>query len=82
MVMPGMPEPYYTGAIRLDPDIEEHMKPLIGARKPLFEEILDEAERKGEFRRLIPIEAVGFDTPYCLAHPKHPYFKVPPKMED
>lgn len=71
-----------TGAIRLDPSIEEHIRPLISARKPLFENILDEAERKGEFRRHIPIEEVGFDTPYCLAHPKHPYFKVPPKPEE
>ncbi|MGI6334724.1 MAG: flavodoxin domain-containing protein [Saccharofermentanales bacterium] len=71
-----------TGAIRLDPDISEHMKPLIGQRKPMFEKILDQAERDGEFRRLIPIEEVGFDTPYCLAHPEKPHFRVPPKPEE
>ena len=71
-----------TGAIRLDPDITEHVKPLIGARKPLFETILAEAEAKGEFRRLIPLEEVGFNTPYCVAHPEHPYFKVPPRTPE
>jgi len=58
------------------------MKPLIGQRKPMFEKILDQAERDGEFRRLIPIEEVGFDTPYCLAHPEKPHFRVPPKPEE
>lgn len=71
-----------TGAIRLEPDVYEHVKPFIGVRKPLFEKILDEAERKGEFRRLIPVEEVGFDTPYVIAHPEHPYFKVPPRKKD
>lgn len=71
-----------TGAIRLEPSIEEHIKPLIGVRKTLFESILDEAERNGEFRRLIPIEEVGFNTPYCLAHPDKPHFKVPAKPEE
>ena len=71
-----------TGAIHLEPDVYEHIKPFIGVRKPLFENILNKAEADGEFRRLIPEDEVGFDTPYVLAHPKHPYFKVPPKMED
>lgn len=71
-----------TGAIHLEPDVYEHIKPFIGVRKPLFENILNKAEADGEFRRLIPEEEVGFDTPYVVAHPKHPYFKVPPKMED
>jgi hypothetical protein len=68
-----------TGAIRLDPDIYEHIKPFIGVRKPLFEDILNQAEKAGEFRRLIPFDQVGFDTPYCVAHPKKPHFKVPAK---
>ncbi len=71
-----------TGAIRLEPDVYEHIKPFIGVRKPLFEKILKQAEEKGEFRPLIDMEDVGFDTPYVLAHQKHPYFKVPPEMED
>ena len=71
-----------TGAIRLDPDISEHIRPLIGARKPMFEKILNQAENDGLFRRLIPFEEVGFDTPYCLAHPKKPHFKVPAKPEE
>jgi flavodoxin/Fe-S-cluster-containing hydrogenase component 2 len=71
-----------TGAIRLDPDISEHVKPLIGARKPLFENILAQAEKDGKFRRLIPLDQVGFNTPYCLAHPNKPHFKVPAKPEE
>lgn len=70
-----------TGAIRLEPDVYEHIKPFIGVRKPLFENILDQAERDGKFRRLIPVSEVGFETPYVVVHPKHPYFKVPPKQE-
>jgi flavodoxin/Fe-S-cluster-containing hydrogenase component 2 len=68
-----------AGAIRLDPDIMEHIKPFIGVRKSLFENILDQAERDGKFRRLISFDKVGFDTPYCLAHPNHPYFPIPAK---
>ncbi len=72
-----------TGAIRLEPDVYEHIKPFIGVRKPLFETILNKAEEDGEFRRLIPFDEVGFDTPYCLAHPSKPHFKVPAKpVED
>jgi hypothetical protein len=71
-----------AGAIRLSPSIEEHMRPQIGVRKPLFENILNQAEKDGIFRRLIPFEKVGFDTPYCLAHPQRPYFKVPAKPEE
>jgi len=71
-----------TGAINLEPDITEHMKPVIGQRKPLFENILNQAEKDGKFRRHIPYDDVGFNTPYCLAHPDRPYFKVPVKPED
>ncbi len=71
-----------TGAIRLEPDVLEHIKPFIGVRKPLFENILEEARQKGEFRPHIAMDDVGFDTPYVLAHPKHPYFKVKPEPED
>jgi len=71
-----------TGAITLDPDISEHMKPRIGQRKLLFEGILDQAEKDGKFRRHIPFDQVGFNTPYCLAHPKRPYFAVPAKPEE
>lgn len=67
-----------TGAIRLDPDVYEHIKPSIGVRKTLFEKILNEAEAKGEFRRHVPADEVGFNTPYVIAHQKHPYFRVPP----
>lgn len=71
-----------TGAITTEPDVYEHIKPFIGVRKPLFEDILNEAEKNGEFRPHIKMDDVGFDTPYVVAHPKRPYFKVPPKLED
>jgi len=71
-----------TGAINLEPDIAEHMKLHIGKRKVLFETILNQAEKDGKFRRYVPFEDVGLDTPYCLAHPKRPYFAVPPKPEE
>ncbi|SCP98523.1 EFR1 family ferrodoxin [Anaerobium acetethylicum] len=71
-----------TGAIRLDPDVYEHIKPSIGVRKTLFEKILNEAEEKGDFRRHVPADEVGFNTPYVIAHQKHPYFRVPPMNQN
>ena len=70
-----------TGAVYTDPPMSEHIKLNKGKRKLAFEAMLDKDEARGKFRRLIPVEQVGFDTPYVLAHPKHPYFRIP-KDED
>ncbi len=71
-----------TGAIETDPPMSEHIKPTLGQRKHGFEAMLDRDEAEGKFRRLIPVEEVGFDTPYVLWHPKRPYFVIPKETDD
>lgn len=70
-----------AGAINAEPSMEEHIKPSIGKRKIAFEEMLDADEAIEKFRRLIPVEQVGFDTPYVIAHPKRPYMRVPKDLD-
>jgi len=63
------------GAIEcLDPHQIERDK---GHRHYAFEEMLEKDEASGKFRRHVPVEEVGFDTPYVLWHPERPYMKVP-----
>ena len=63
------------GAIKCsDP---EHFERDKHARHYQFEKMLDEDEATGEFRRLIPLEEVGFGNPYVFWHPERPYMKVP-----
>ena len=52
-----------------------------GIRHLNFEVMLDRDEAEGKFRRLVPVEEVGFDTPYVYWHPQRPYMK-PPKEDD
>jgi len=47
-----------------------------------FEVMLDRDEAEGKFRRLIPVEKVGFDTPYVFWHPDRPYLKVPKEDDE
>lgn len=70
-----------SGAIYTDPPMEEHVAQSKGKRKVMFEQMLDRDEASGKFRRLIPVEQVGIDTPYVLAHPKRPYLKVPKESD-
>lgn len=52
-----------------------------GVRHENFEVMLDRDEAEGTFRRHIPVEEVGFDTPYVFWHPQRPYLKVPREDE-
>jgi hypothetical protein len=38
--------------------------------------ILAEAEKEGSFRRLIPLDKVGWDTPYYTIHSGHPRYVI------
>ena len=49
----------------------------IGADHSNFERMLEEDEKSGRFRRLIPLSEVGHDTPYVYWHPERPYFRIP-----
>jgi flavodoxin/formate hydrogenlyase subunit 6/NADH:ubiquinone oxidoreductase subunit I len=47
-----------------------------------FEKVLEEAEKEGTFRRLVPIDKVGWDTPYYMVHNKHPRYVIPEDESD
>lgn len=47
-----------------------------------FEVMLDRDEAEGKFRRLVPIEEVGFDTPYVFWHPDRPYLTAPKEDDE
>ncbi len=53
-----------------------------GNRHLNFEVMLDRDEAEGKFRRLIPVEEVGFDTPYVFWHPERPYLKAPKEDDE
>ena len=42
----------------------------------LYYPALEAAEKNGHFRRLIPVEEVGEDTPFYMNHPGHPQWIV------
>jgi flavodoxin/ferredoxin len=46
-----------------------------------FEKVLEEAEKEGNFRRLIPLDKIGWDTPYYMVHNKHPRYVIPEEEE-
>jgi ferredoxin len=43
----------------------------------LFEREIDKLEAEGKFRRLLPREEIGWNTPYIVSHPNRPRFKIP-----
>ena len=47
-----------------------------------FAKILEEAEKEGSFRSLIPFDKVGWDTPYYKVYNKHPRYVVPEDETD
>jgi Fe-S-cluster-containing hydrogenase component 2 len=78
----GMCRPCYfcemicpEGAIEVDyvPLVESEMKQA----KTIFNEALKKAETEGRFRRLVPLEKVGWRTPYYVVNNKHPRYVIP-----
>ena len=63
------------GAIEVD--YEARAEASIPRIKDVFLKLLDEAEAEGRFRRLIPVEKVGWDTPYYKVYSKHPRYVIP-----
>jgi flavodoxin/ferredoxin len=64
-----------TGAI--DGDFETAAKTFRWRVENILSPILDKAEAEGRFRRLIPKDKVGWDTPYYKVHNKHPRYIIP-----
>jgi flavodoxin/NAD-dependent dihydropyrimidine dehydrogenase PreA subunit len=63
------------GAIEADyePTVSLHQYNL----KNLLEPDLDKAEAEGSFRRLVPKEEIGWDTPYYQVYSQHPRYVIP-----
>ncbi|MFC1820246.1 EFR1 family ferrodoxin [Thermodesulfobacteriota bacterium] len=45
--------------------------------KDKFIKALEKAEAEGRFRRLVPLDEVGWDTPYYKVYNKHPRYIIP-----
>lgn len=65
-----------AGAIYSDPPFDTDSEEE-AIRHKLFTTILGISEQQGVFRRLIPFDEVGLDTPFYKAYPNHPRMKVP-----
>jgi NAD-dependent dihydropyrimidine dehydrogenase PreA subunit len=66
-----------TGAIDGDESQQEILARHISAGlQKVGVKHLAEAEAEGRFRRLLPKEKVGWDTPVYKVHPKHPRFII------
>jgi Fe-S-cluster-containing hydrogenase component 2/flavodoxin len=63
-----------TGAIEMD--YEPGAKMVLEDVKNMFEKAMEKAEAEGRFRRLIPKEKVGWNTPYFILNSKHPRFRI------
>jgi hypothetical protein len=48
----------------------------IKATPEFYLEQLEIDEAKGRFRRLVPVEQIGWDTPYYLKHNQHPWWVI------
>jgi flavodoxin/NAD-dependent dihydropyrimidine dehydrogenase PreA subunit len=64
-----------TGAI--EADYEPAAKIEIERAKTMFKETLEKVEAEGRFRRLTPVESIGWDTPFFKVYNKHPRYVIP-----
>jgi ferredoxin len=63
-----------TGAVELDYAARTAFD--MEAARGSFTEAMDKAEAEGRFRRLVPREEVGWDTPYLKYNNKHPRYEI------
>lgn len=47
-----------------------------------FLKVLEEAEQEGNFRRLVPVDEIGWNTPYYVIHDTHPRYVIPEEDRD
>jgi len=81
-VFPKICQPCYfcemicpTGAIEADYQSDADLE--TGRARTMFIDALNKAEAEGRFRRLVPVDKVGWDTPFYKAFNKHPRYVVP-----
>jgi flavodoxin/NAD-dependent dihydropyrimidine dehydrogenase PreA subunit len=64
-----------TGAI--EADFEAAAQIFCWRTKHILAPVLAKAEAEGRFRRLIPLDKVGWDTPYYKVYSQHPRYIIP-----
>jgi ferredoxin len=69
-----------VGAVVID--YEPYSNEETTRAEKFFKEALRKAEAEGSFRRLIPEDKVGWDTPFYKLHSKHPRWVIPEDNED
>lgn len=63
-----------TGALEIDEFVEEQAPCYRKTTEKFALPNLWEAEKNGTFRRLIPLEKIGWDTFFYQVHNRHPKF--------
>ena len=63
-----------TGAIEVD---YERDNQLFANLKEHYEHALDKPEASGRFRRLTPLDKIGWNTPFYKVYNKHPRYVIP-----
>jgi hypothetical protein len=56
--------------------IKDQVQHYLRIQKEVASPILAEAEAKGRFRRLLPVEKIGFEAPFYKVHHKHPQWVI------
>jgi flavodoxin/ferredoxin len=69
-----------AGAVEID--YEPYSKEETMRAKQYFAETLRKKEAEGKFRRLVPEDKVGWDTPFYKLYSKHPRWVIPEDDED
>lgn len=64
-----------TGAI--EADFEAAAQIFSWRTKHILAPVLAKAEAEGRFRRLIPLDKVGWDTPHYKVYSRHPRYIIP-----
>lgn len=64
-----------AGAIETNYELDAELE--IGRARTMFIDAINRAEAEGRFRRLVPTEKVGWDTPFYKVHNKHPRYIIP-----
>lgn len=65
-----------TGAIDINDWAETYAPKLLGLVRSFFLPAVLKAEAEGRFRRLLPVKDIGWDTPVCKVHKKHPQWVI------
>lgn len=64
-----------TGAIYIEKEELDYGLNFLKEHHDFFEATLNQEEAEGKFRRLVPVDQIGWDTPYYTVHDKHPRSK-------